>query len=577
MDGLRTRGVAQANNGDLSPAGTSPACVVLLVFPRFNPNSFWALKDTCAVAEARAPSPPLGLLTVAAMLPQNWRFKLVDCNAEALTDVAIRAADLVMTGGMLPQADNAVDIIGRCRRLEVPVCVGGPDATSRPGIYADADFLVLGEVEGIIADFVTAWQRGERAGRFEAPKFQADVTTTPIPRWDLVDLKDYLFVGLQYSRGCPFTCEFCDIIELYGRVPRTKSIEQVLSELDRLLELGHRGHVDFVDDNLIGNKKALKRFLPALKAWQERHGFPFMFSTEASLNLSDDAELLRMMREANFFVVFIGIESGDTETLVSMQKKQNTRRSIGDSVHRIYDAGLFAVAGFIVGFDTEKDGVADAMIRTIEATSIPIAMVGLLTALPNTQLQRRLAKENRTIEGWAQSPEGSGDQCTTGLNFKTLRPRRDILSDYKAVLERVNAPAAFFDRLTRMTAALNRPKLKVRFDAGHWRRNLRVFARGAVEITFRRRSMALPFWRYMLFVLTRNPRAIEFTLMNIMMFLHVMRFTPFVIGDMNRRIRDIDAGLDPTVPRQSDADLARAGALAGDLAGASAGSLAGAG
>ncbi len=285
-----------------------------------------------------------------------------------------------------------------------------------------------------------------------------------------------------------------------------------------------------------------------------------MFSTEASLNLADDEELLHMLRDCNFFVVFIGIESGDTATLVSMQKKQNTRRSIGDSVHKIYDAGIFAIAGFIIGFDTEKQSVAEDMIATIESTSIPISMVGLLTSLPNTQLQRRLEKEGRIIDGWAQSPEGSGDQCTSGLNFRTLRPRRDILSDYKAVLEHVFEPHRFFERLTHVALALNRPKLKVKFEPRHWARNLRIFGLTAFEITFRRRGWAIPFWRFLLTTLVRNPRAIEFVLMPAVMYLHVGRFNRFVVADMMRRIGEIDAGHDPSLPRQSDADIARAAA-----------------
>ena len=535
-------------------------CNCLLVFPRFNPNSFWALKDTCEISGALAPSPPLGLLTLAAMLPQDWDFRLVNCNAGELTDADLAWADIVMTGGMLPQADHAVEVIERCLKAKVTVCVGGPDPTSRPEIYERADFRILGEVENIIWDFVGDWRSGVRSGRYDAPKFQADVTKTPIPRWDLIDFKDYLFVGVQFSRGCPFNCEFCDIIELYGRVPRTKQVTQILAELQRLMDLGHRGHVDFVDDNLIGNKKALKKFLPELAAWQRERGYPFMFSTEASLNLADDEELLHMMRDCNFFVVFIGIESGDTATLVSMQKKQNTRRSIGDSVHKIYDAGIFAIAGFIIGFDTEKGSVAEDMIATIESTSIPISMVGLLTSLPNTQLQRRLEKEGRIIDGWAQSPEGSGDQCTSGLNFHTLRPRRDILSDYKAVLEHVFEPRRFFERLTHVALALNRPKLNVKFEAGHWARNLRIFGSTAFEITFRRRGWAVPFWRFLLTTLVRNPRAIEFVLMPAVMYLHVGRFNRFVIADMARRIGEIDAGHDPSMPRQSDADIARAAA-----------------
>ena len=347
---------------------------------------------------------------------------------------------------MLPQADHALTIIERCRASGVPVCVGGPDAASRPEVYEGADFLVLGEAEGILASFVEAWQR--------------------------------------------------------------------------------------------------------------ERGYPFMFSTEASLNLADDEDLLAMMRDANFFVVFMGIESGDTETLISMRKKQNTRRRIADSVDRIYAAGLYAIAGFIVGFDTEEGGVA-AMTRTLEDTDLPIAMIGLLTVLPNTQLQRRIAKEGRSREGWSQAPEGSGDQCTTGLNFRTLRPRRDILLDCRSVLVDVQSAPAFFGGLRRMTGKLVRPRLPVRFDARHWLRNLRIFAGVATEITPRRRDMVLPFWRFMAYALLRNPRAIEFVTMNIVMYLHVGRFTRFVVADMDRRIAEIDAGLDPARPRRSDADLAR--------------------
>jgi radical SAM superfamily enzyme YgiQ (UPF0313 family) len=258
---------------------------------------------------------------------------------------------------------------------------------------------------------------------------------------------------VQFSRGCPFNCEFCDIIELYGRMPRAKTNEQMLAELDTLYRLGHRGHVDFVDDNLIGNKKALKRFLPALSAWQKQRFYPFQFSTEASMNLPDDAELLRMLPEANFFLVFVGIESPDTATLISMQKKQNTRRSLADSVHRIYQAGMVVIAGFIVGFDTEDLSVADTMADCIEATSIPVAMVGLLTALPNTQLTRRLEKEGRLLP----LATNKGDQCSAGLNFITLRPRRDVLADFRAILQNVYDPAAYFERVRTLGRMLDRP------------------------------------------------------------------------------------------------------------------------
>ena len=541
----------------MQPAGASGEPIeapykILLIFPRFNPNSFWALEDTCRIHGARAPAPPLGLMTVAALLPQTWDFRLVNRNTETLRDEDLAWADLVMTGGMLPQFEDTAFLIEMCKERGVPVCVGGPDATSRPQEFESADFLVLGEIEGLIDDFVAAWRRGERHGRYTAPKFQADVTTTPIPRYDLVDLSHYLWVNLQFSRGCPFNCEFCDIIELYGRVPRTKTTAQVLSELDRLLELGYLGHVDFVDDNLIGNKKALKKFLPELKAWQERHHYPFMFSTEASINLADDEQLLAMMRDANFFVVFVGIESGNTETLVAMQKKQNTRRSLEDSLHRIYAAGIFAVAGFILGFDTEKLGVADEMIETIETTSIPICMIGLLTALPNTQLQRRLAKEDRLTYEPPVSAVPAGDQCTAGLNFVTLRPRRDILDDYRIVLRSVFAHGAFFGRLRHVIGALERPRIGRKFNLAYEMRNLKVFFALVREIAVNRPGMSGPFWRFVVFCLRKNPRALEAGMTNVLMFMHVERFARFITNELDRQIGEIDAALDSPAPPSLD-------------------------
>jgi radical SAM superfamily enzyme YgiQ (UPF0313 family) len=230
------------------------------------------------------------------MLPPHWEVRLVDRNTEDLTEADLAWADMVMTGGMLPQQADTLALIELCRRNDRPVVVGGPDATSSPHIYKQADFRVLGEAEGVLSDFVAAWDAGKRDGTFTAPKFQVDVTKSPMPRFDLLNLEYYLYIGVQYSRGCPFTCEFCDIIELYGRLPRTKTTLQILAELDRLYALGYRGHVDFVDDNLIGND------------------YPFEFSTEASVNLADDDELLHLMRDANFFALFIGIESPDPET-----------------------------------------------------------------------------------------------------------------------------------------------------------------------------------------------------------------------------------------------------------------------
>ena len=370
-------------------------CNVLMIYPRFGAGTFWNFAAACELFNAHYPTTPLGLITVAALLPTAWTIRLVDRNTEALADGDLEWADLVMTGGMLPQYFDTIEIIELCRARGKPVVVGGPGVTSVPHLYSKANFQVLGEAEGIIDKFIAAWEAGAREGVFEAEKFKIDVTKSPVPRFDLLKVEHYLYIGVQFSRGCPFTCEFCDIIELYGRVPRAKTNAQMLHELETLYRLGYRGHVDFVDDNLIGNKKAVKAFLPELKTWLEQHDYPFEFTTEASLNLADDADLLKLINEANFIGVFVGIESPDTSTLIAMRKKQNTRRDIAQSVHRIYAAGLYVTAGFIVGFDSEQGSVADAIIELIEEAAIPVCMVGLLYALPNTQLTRRLASEGR--------------------------------------------------------------------------------------------------------------------------------------------------------------------------------------
>jgi len=378
-------------------------CNVLLIYPRFDGDTFWNFAETCEIFGARYPAAPLGLITLAALLPAAWSLRLVNRNTETLTDVDLQWADLVMTGGMLPQQLDSLEIVDLCRKHGKPVAVGGPGVTSSPHMYRSANFQVLGEAESIIGKFVEAWESGAREGVFEAPKFQADVSSSPIPRFDLLKFEQYLHIGVQFSRGCPFTCEFCDIIELYGRVPRTKTTPQMLVELDTLYRLGYRGHVDFVDDNLIGNKKAVKAFLPELKAWQEARDWPFEFTTEASINLADDPNLLILLRDANFVGVFVGIESPDPATLVAMRKKQNTRRSIPESIHKIYAAGLFVTAGFIVGFDSETGSMAEGMVEVIEEAAIPVCMVGLLYALPNTQLTRRLARK----AACTRSPSGS--------------------------------------------------------------------------------------------------------------------------------------------------------------------------
>jgi radical SAM superfamily enzyme YgiQ (UPF0313 family) len=371
-------------------------------------------------------------------------------------------------------------------------------------------------------------------------RFKADVTAAPIPRWDLLKFDQYLHVGVQFSRGCPFTCEFCDIIELYGRVPRTKTALQVISELDSLYALGYRGHVDFVDDNLIGNKKAVKAFLPHLKAWQEKHQYPFEFSTEASVNLADDDELLGLMRDASFFAVFIGIESPDNETLIKMQKKQNTRRVLSESIRHIYDAGIFVMGGFIVGFDTETDAVAGPIVKLIEDASIPIAMVGLLYALPNTQLTRRLEREGRLFE--PENGDIKGDQCTAGLNFVMLRARRDALTDYRTVLDRIFSPVAYFDRVRDVGLSLKMPKRSLRVALGGTFREFGRFLRLITRVTLYRPDMRAQAWRTLVTILLRNPTAVTSAMRLTAFYVHLGPFSRFVVGRIDAQIEAIDMG-----------------------------------
>lgn len=516
-------------------------CNVLLVYPRFAADTFWNFAATCELFGARYPAAPLGLITVAAMLPSSWVVRLVDRNAEELTGEDLEWADLVMTGGMLPQQPDTLEVIDLSHAKGKPVVVGGPAVTSTPHIYENADFRVLGEAEGIIDAFVAAWEAGTREGLFEAEKFAVDVTKSPIPRFSLLNFDYYLHIGVQFSRGCPFTCEFCDIIELYGRVPRAKTNSQMLAELEELYRLGYRGHVDFVDDNLIGNKKAVRTFIRELKSWLEQHDYPFEFTTEASLNLADDADFLQAMSEANFVGVFVGIESPEPDTLVAMRKKQNTRRSLVESIHKIYAAGMFVTAGFIVGFDSEKGSISDGMIQLIEDAAIPVCMVGLLYALPNTQLTRRLEREGRLHPTPDSYQAGSADQCTHGLNFDTMRPRQEILFDYKRVLEKVYDPAAFAGRVERLVNLLDNSRRTRRTAAIDSRQRY-----DASEI-LSRIITRLPepreiFWPTFSKCVSRNPQSARWLVALIALYLHLGPFSQYVIGKIDEQIEELSAG-----------------------------------
>jgi uncharacterized radical SAM superfamily protein len=514
---------------------------VLMIYPRFVNDSFWNYRESCAVVGAKYPTIPLGLITVAAMLPREWTVRLINLNTEELSDADLAWADLVMSGGMMFQQAGTLDIIELCRSHGKPVAVGGPDVSSSPHVYERANFRLVGEAEGEIDHLIDAFERGSNEGLFEAPKFQADVTKTPKPRFDLLKFDQYLHIGVQFSRGCPFTCEFCDIIELYGRVPRTKTTEQMLAELEALYQLGYRGHVDFVDDNLIGNKKAIKAFLPHLIKWLEERDFPFEFSTEASLNLADDAELLRLLKKANFYIIFVGIESPDTETLIAMRKKQNTRRSIPESIHKIYQAGIFVTAGFIVGFDSEKGSMAEPMIEVIEDSAIPMSVIGLLWALPNTQLTRRLAREGRLHVNSEFAPKGSNDQVASGLNFETKRARLEVLRDFRRVLATVYTPEAYCGRIDRLVSLLDCSGRRREMPKGDIRAKIGT-VNVVQEILRRMPEHRDRFWRTFTNCLNNNPGALRAVVTLMGFYLHIGPYTRYAIQQIDNQIEEVEQG-----------------------------------
>jgi radical SAM superfamily enzyme YgiQ (UPF0313 family) len=472
--------------------GSRPGVKALLVYPEF-PDTFWSFRHAIRFERKRSAFPPLGLMTVSAQLPPAWQRRLVDMNVEPLRDEDLQWADVVMASAMLVQKRSLAEVARRAKAFGKRLVVGGPYVTTNARAVPEADHLVLGEAEALVGELASAVEEGDGPRVFQAAD-RPDLTRVPLPDFRLARLSAYSAMAVQYSRGCPFNCEFCDIIEIYGRVPRTKSNEQMLAELEALRATGWRGLVFVVDDNFIGNKKNVRTLLPELAEWNDRRGRPFSFVTEASVNLAEDGPLLDAMRRANFRRVFLGIETPVEESLREAQKKQNTRRDLLDSVRRIQAYGMEVMAGFIVGFDSDPEDIFERQIRFIRETAIPVAMVGLLTALPDTQLWRRLGLEGRLVA------ESTGDNTDCTLNFIPRMDRARLVEGYKQVLRTVFSPAEFY---ARALETLRRVGWTPEPRRGSLAENAATLCRLVLELGIRDRARG-DFWRFFLEAATRH-------------------------------------------------------------------------
>ncbi|MGH9845727.1 MAG: B12-binding domain-containing radical SAM protein [Blastocatellia bacterium] len=458
----------------------------LLVYPEF-PETYWSFRHALSFEGKRSAFPPLGLLTIAAMLPDSWERRLVDMNVQPLKPADLEWADVVFCSAMLVQKDSLRRVVELCKANGKRVVIGGPYITTSAADLPEADHLFLGEAETTLPEFVRDLERGQAKRIYQAAERPA-LSAAPLPDFRLADLKRYSAMSVQFSRGCPFQCEFCDIIEIYGRVPRTKSNEQMLVELDALFSLGWRGMVFIVDDNFIGNKRNVKKLLPELAEWSERRGHPFSFITEASVNLAEDDELLDGMRRARFRRVFLGIETPVEASLIEAQKGQNTRGDLLDSVRKIQSHGMEVMAGFIVGFDNDPEDIFERQIEFIRASAIPLAMVGLLQALPDTQLWRRLEREGRLLV------ESTGNNTDCSLNFVPKMDAARLVEGYRAILRTIYSPGEYYQRaldsLERVVVGSTEPRRDGLF------KDALTFARVVLALGVRDRER-LKFWRYL--------------------------------------------------------------------------------
>lgn len=469
---------------------------ILLVYPEY-PETFWSFKYALKFISKKASLPPLGLLTVAALLPKEWEKKLVDMTVTALIDRDIKWADYVFISAMSIQKESVKKIITQCKRLEAKIVAGGPLFTSGYEDFEDdVDYFILNEAEITLPLFLKDLKGGHLKHIYTSDQW-VDIKKAPIPLWELADINKYVTMCIQYSRGCPFNCDFCDVTYLFGHKMRLKTKDQILAELESLYLRGWRGGVFIVDDNFIGNKRKLKsEILPAMIDWMEKRKYPFTFTTQTSINLSDDEELMRLMVRARFGSVFVGIETPNEESLAECNKLQNKNRDLIACVKKIQKFGLIVNGGFIIGFDSDSPSIFENMIEFVQKSGIVSAMVGLLNAPRGTKLYKRLVKENRLLK------EATGDNTDLSINFIPKMNYKALIDGYKRVLSTIYSPKCYYERLLTLLKNM-KPLQKQKYQFHLW--YLTAFLKSIWQLGIIGKER-IYYWKIFFWTLFRRPQ-----------------------------------------------------------------------
>jgi len=499
---------------------------ILLVYPPY-PDTFWSFRSALRMISKKANFPPLGLLTVAAMLPDVWQKKLIDMNVTTLTDEDLEWADYVLISAMVIQKEPAKEIIARCNKLGTKIVAGGPLFTTRYEEFDGVDHFILDEAEITLPPFLQDLDKGCAKHIYTSTE-RPDLRKTPVPLWSLINLKKYSSMNIQYSRGCPYDCEFCDIMVLNGHKPRTKDKDRLLAEFDALYNRGWRGGVFIVDDNFIGNKRKLKaEIIPAIIEWAKERKYPFILCTQTSINLADDEELMQLMVKSGFSTVFIGIETPNDESLTECNKLQNKNRDLLASVKKIQNYGLQVQGGFIVGFDSDPLSIFKSQINFIQKSGIVTAMVGLLQAPRGTRLFQRLSEENRLVSG------SSGDNTDCSLNFIPKMNYETLISGYKHILNTIYSPKQYYERVkTLLKEYKPRGIAKGKLQFYH----VKAFTKSIWFLGIREKGRGY-YWKLLILTLLRRPRSFP---LSITLAIYGFHFRKIIEKYINKQAKPLD-------------------------------------